>query len=135
MKTALAFALAGTLLAATSALAWGPQQGSRSGGQSSMMENRSSQAINQDSVRDMQQALAQHGYRVGRVDGLMGPQTRQALRQFQQDEGMRATGQADQQTMAALGLQGGPQQAQTPEENQSRPSTPGSSNQPNEMNR
>jgi len=38
------------------------------------------------------------------VDGVMGPQTRQAIIAFQRKEGIEATGQIDQRTSAALGM-------------------------------
>lgn len=58
-------------------------------------------------VREIQQKLRDRGYDVGEVDGIMGDNTRQALTRFQQDQGIQATGQLDQQTMAALEVQAG----------------------------
>ncbi|MBI5162324.1 MAG: peptidoglycan-binding protein [Magnetospirillum sp.] len=78
---------------------------------------QSSQSMDQNTIRNVQQQLQQQGYDVGQIDGVMGPNTRQALSQFQRDNNMPASGRLDQQTMAALGVQeGAPQQAQTPEE-------------------
>lgn len=127
MKTALSLALIGALMAGP-ALARGMQgqvqdqpysqsqqqgmsQDQMSSGKS--MHGSRSSAMNRDQIRDVQQKLAQQGYNV-QADGKMGRNTRQALRQFQQDQGLPASGRIDQQTMAALGAPGGTQQAQTP---------------------
>lgn len=61
-------------------------------------------SMSQDQVRRAQQALQDKGYNVGGVDGIMGPRTASALRQFQQAQGMSASGQLDSQSMGALGL-------------------------------
>ncbi|MBF0333854.1 MAG: peptidoglycan-binding protein, partial [Alphaproteobacteria bacterium] len=58
--------------------------------------------------------LQQQGYQVGEVDGIYGPQTQAALRQYQQDQGYEASGRLNEQTVLAL-VGGGPQQAQTPQ--------------------
>ena len=56
-------------------------------------------------VNEMQKALKEKGYSVGRVDGVVGPQTTSAIREFQRKEGLSATGQPDQQTLKALGIE------------------------------
>ncbi len=53
-------------------------------------------------VRQVQQALSQRGYNVGAVDGVMGPQTRSALSEFQRSNNISTTGRLDQRTMQAL---------------------------------
>lgn len=53
-------------------------------------------------VRRAQQALAQRGHAI-EVDGVLGAQTRMALRLFQEKNGMAAAGRIDQQTLRALG--------------------------------
>jgi len=53
-------------------------------------------------VRDVQQALQNKGYDVGSVDGVMGPRTQSALREFQQQQGLPRSGQLDERTMSAL---------------------------------
>jgi hypothetical protein len=42
------------------------------------------------SVADLQQRMAQAGYYHGAIDGIMGPETRRALRAYQRDNGSRA---------------------------------------------
>jgi peptidoglycan hydrolase-like protein with peptidoglycan-binding domain len=56
-------------------------------------------------VRNVQQALQDKGYDVGPIDGVMGPRTQSALREFQQQQGLTRSGQLDQQTMSALDVQ------------------------------
>ena len=55
----------------------------------------------------MQRTLSDRGYRVGGVDGRMGPQTQAALRRFQRAERLEATGQLNHRTLVALGIQKG----------------------------
>ena len=43
-------------------------------------------------------------YKNSKVDGRWGPQTRRAVQSFQQAKGMPATGQLDEQTLGALGV-------------------------------
>lgn len=43
-------------------------------------------------VRRVQIALGSYGYYVGAADGIMGPKTRSALREFQSDFGLKVTG-------------------------------------------
>ena len=57
-------------------------------------------------VRRAQQALQADGYYRGRIDGLDGPQTRQAVMEFQKEQGIQQTGRLDEQTMAGLRNQG-----------------------------
>jgi len=49
-----------------------------------------------------QQRLKDRGYYGGPVDGVMGPRTAAALRAYQRDRGLSATGQLDSQTASAL---------------------------------
>lgn len=74
-----------------------------------MQEPRSRQqagALSANQVRDLQQELSSRGYDPGEVDGQWGPRTRQALRQFQQDQNLAASGRPDQRTLTALGIEG-----------------------------
>jgi peptidoglycan hydrolase-like protein with peptidoglycan-binding domain len=58
--------------------------------------------VSRQQVRQVQQQLQTDGLYKGRIDGLMGPETRQAIAQFQQQNGLQNTGRLDQQTLAAL---------------------------------
>jgi hypothetical protein len=58
-------------------------------------------------VRQAQRQLNRMGYRAGPEDGRAGPQTRRAVRTFQRDEELRASGELDRATLAALGVETG----------------------------
>jgi peptidoglycan hydrolase-like protein with peptidoglycan-binding domain len=58
--------------------------------------------VTRTQLRQVQQELKSAGLYKGRIDGLMGPQTRHAVAQFQQQNGLRQTGRLDRQTLAAL---------------------------------
>lgn len=55
-------------------------------------------------VRSAQQALNARGYNVGVVDGVSGPSTEAAVRDFQRAQGLAETGSLDQPTLSALGV-------------------------------
>ncbi len=50
----------------------------------------------------MQRRLTELGYRPGEADGILGPATRGALREFQRDRGLVPDGYPDEQTQKAL---------------------------------
>ncbi len=59
-------------------------------------------SVSPSDIRQAQQKLRQdHLYR-GRIDGLLGPQTQQALQQYQQKNGLPVTATLDQATMSSL---------------------------------
>ncbi|MBE0503768.1 MAG: peptidoglycan-binding protein [Desulfuromonadales bacterium] len=81
------------------------------GSQSEMKQHQAgAMKLDSKTVNEMQKALNEKGYAVGRVDGVVGPQTTNALRDFQRKEGLSATGQPDQQTLKALGIEVGDQE-------------------------
>ncbi len=53
-------------------------------------------------MKQAQQRLNELGYDVGTPDGASGPRTQNALRSFQQDQGLSVTGRLDQATMRQL---------------------------------
>jgi hypothetical protein len=57
-------------------------------------------------VANVQTALQEQGYYQGEVDGMLGPQTRAALAQYQADHGLYTTSAIDEPTMASLGFEG-----------------------------
>ncbi len=77
-----------------------------------MQPQQQKTALNLDErkVSELQQALNEKGFAVGTVDGIIGPRTTGALRNFQSQEGLTATGQPDQQTLKALGIEVGQQE-------------------------
>ena len=63
------------------------------------------QSLSPDTIQSAQQALQQNGfYKGGKVDGKMGPKTRQAIRSFQHAKGLQASGHLNQRTLSALGV-------------------------------
>jgi peptidoglycan hydrolase-like protein with peptidoglycan-binding domain len=83
-----------------------------------------SEEHNPQLVRSVQEALKQKGYDIGTVDGQLGPNTESALRQFQQAQGISQSGNLDQQTLSALGVD---QNASAQGSNASSPSNGASS--------
>jgi Putative peptidoglycan binding domain len=55
-------------------------------------------------IADVQAALQEMGYYKGEVDGLIGPLTREALTQYQSDNGMTVTAVIDEPTLDSLGM-------------------------------
>jgi hypothetical protein len=55
-------------------------------------------------IADVQAELQQMGYYQGEVDGLLGPLTRQALADYQADQGLTQTAAIDQPTLDSLGM-------------------------------
>jgi len=81
---------------------------------SSSMSHRQAQTdvpppVDSETVRHIQQALSDQGHKVS-VDGIWGDKTHDALRAFQNEQHLDATGQLDGETFAALGLVEGSQQ-------------------------
>jgi len=61
--------------------------------------------MSQQDVKALQEALKGQGENV-KSDGVWGPGTQSALKHYQQQNGLPATGQLDQATRAKLNLQG-----------------------------
>ncbi len=55
-----------------------------------------------DTIRNAQQALQRGGFNVGPIDGVPGPRTQAAVREFQQRNGLTPSGELDAQTLKAL---------------------------------
>ncbi|HYG91350.1 MAG TPA: peptidoglycan-binding domain-containing protein [Azospirillum sp.] len=86
----------------------GDDSSTRSGSTNARSSDRSAsggsaQALSPQRVRTIQQALNDQGSSID-VDGVWGPDTRRALRDFQQSKGLSATGRLDRDTVAALNL-------------------------------
>ncbi len=113
---ALALPLAGPALAQqNSTNQTAPPQGQHQvqpNGQQMQSQNQgggqAQEQLSQNEVKQLQQALDRQGFQAGRQDGKLGPETKDALRKFQNSKGLQATGEPDQQTLQALGInQGG----------------------------
>lgn len=90
--------------------------------------------VSRAQVRQIQQQLQKQGFYKGRIDGVMGPETRQAIARFQQQNGMQATGNLDQQTLAALTSNGTSGAGSTAAPNMQPPNTgaPNETGNPNQ---
>ena len=53
---------------------------------------------------NVQSALQEQGYYQGEIDGILGPQTRAALAEFQSAQGLEPTGTVDEPTLETLGM-------------------------------
>ena len=61
-------------------------------------------ASGDNNVKKAQESLHNKGYYSGNVDGIMGPQTRAALREYQKVEKLEVTGRLDTKTAGKLGV-------------------------------
>ncbi len=55
-------------------------------------------------IANVQSTLQQQGYYRGEVDGLLGPQTRAAVADYQRDHGLYTTSTIDEPTLQSLGM-------------------------------
>ena len=58
--------------------------------------------LSRQDIRQAQEQLRDQGLYRGRIDGILGPGTKQALQQFQQNNGLQVTATLDQPTMYKL---------------------------------
>jgi peptidoglycan hydrolase-like protein with peptidoglycan-binding domain len=63
-----------------------------------------SAARSSDDIKKEQQMLADKGYSPGPVDGVVGPQTRKAIGDYQKAEGLKVTHHIDSATANKLGV-------------------------------
>lgn len=81
------------------------QKGSPKAAQSAANDKPNSpQRLSRQEIRQVQQTLDKDGFHAGSADGLWGPETRNAIKKFQQSKDIRADGRLNRQTMADLGL-------------------------------
>ena len=62
-------------------------------------------------TRMLQQALNSGGLDAGTADGIMGGKTKEALKKYQSQKGLNASGEVDRQTLGALLSERGKQTA------------------------
>lgn len=60
--------------------------------------------ISQQQIKDLQRTLNRKGFSAGRVDGLWGPDTADALKRFQSKNSLNPTGELDRTTELKLGM-------------------------------
>jgi peptidoglycan hydrolase-like protein with peptidoglycan-binding domain len=58
--------------------------------------------MSQDDIRQAQERPQELGYYDGAIDGIYGPKTAEAMRAYQQAQGLPVTGTLDQETAQAL---------------------------------
>jgi peptidoglycan hydrolase-like protein with peptidoglycan-binding domain len=117
-----------TLLALTAAIPATAQQ-SGSNQPPAAQQTMQEQNLSKDEIRQVQQSLDQKGFTVGQPDGVLGPETKNAIKEFQQKQGWNATGELDAQTLSALGVSttgqaGGQRPSTTREQSPSNKSGP-----------
>lgn len=76
-----------------------PRVPERSGAPGAQKQDRGGR----EEVKAAQEALREHGQDPGPIDGIMGPRTKAALKEFQRSEGLQETGRLDSETMTKLG--------------------------------
>lgn len=64
-------------------------------------------ALSRDDIINVQQALQRRGYEPGTADGIMGPATRSAIRQFQATNNLVADGYPGESVLVELGVSAG----------------------------
>jgi peptidoglycan hydrolase-like protein with peptidoglycan-binding domain len=67
-------------------------------------ESRGAGKWSKDKVKAIQEALKGKGFDPGAADGVVGPRTGQALREFQKSQNLQVTGRLDDKTVSALGV-------------------------------
>jgi peptidoglycan hydrolase-like protein with peptidoglycan-binding domain len=101
----LATAVAAAFVVAAPAFAAGDPRNPSSQDTMSQSSEHSANVQSSSTVREAQQALKDKGFDTGPIDGVMGPKTSAALKEFQESQGLKTSGQLDAQTRAALDVQ------------------------------
>ena len=63
-----------------------------------------SAVLDQQGIKKVQETLHDKGYYKGKVDGILGPQTRAGIRKYQKSENLPVTGHLDGETSGKLGV-------------------------------
>ena len=67
------------------------------------------QQLSSEQIREAQEKLQQAGHSPGPINGIWGPQTQTAVKEFQREKNLQVTGQLDQQTIQELGIKSQPE--------------------------
>ena len=93
--------------------------------------------MSRDTIREVQQKLAQSGEYHGRPDGVWGPMTERAVRDWQSKNNLNATGMLDAQTLQAMDIASNTNEANNPNNpnnNQNANNNQSANNNPNNPN-
>jgi peptidoglycan hydrolase-like protein with peptidoglycan-binding domain len=88
------------------AFAGGDMKNQPSASQEQPQQQSTAPGMEQGTIKQAQEQLSSKGHDV-QADGVLGPKTEAALKEFQEKEGIQASGRLDQETLAALGVDEG----------------------------
>ena len=71
--------------------------------QPQQQSQKTAPGVEQGTIKQAQEKLSSKGHDV-QADGVLGPKTQAAVKDFQQKEGIQASGRLDEETLAALGV-------------------------------
>jgi peptidoglycan hydrolase-like protein with peptidoglycan-binding domain len=94
--------ISGFLVALPAAAQSGKDPASGSAASTSQVEKAKAES-SAEMIKDVQQALNKEGCKL-KVDGRMGKHTRSALKSYQKKNGLKATGEMDEATLAKLNV-------------------------------
>jgi peptidoglycan hydrolase-like protein with peptidoglycan-binding domain len=80
-----------------------PGQAQQSTGTDTKLDMNAVPSLNEEKIRRAQQALQAKGFDPGPIDGVIGPRTEDAIRNFQDRYGIKTSTKLDNQTLYALG--------------------------------
>jgi peptidoglycan hydrolase-like protein with peptidoglycan-binding domain len=78
------------------------ESGMESSGMATMHQQKDATSLSANQVRELQNLLKAEGYKVGNVDGIIGPVTTEAIRQFQTDRDLEVSGIPNEKTLRSL---------------------------------
>ncbi len=78
------------------------ESGMESSGVATMHQQKDAKSLSANQVRELQNLLKGEGYEVGNVDGIIGPVTTGAIRQFQTDRDLETSGIPNENTLRSL---------------------------------
>jgi peptidoglycan hydrolase-like protein with peptidoglycan-binding domain len=67
-------------------------------------DDEKSSGLSRHDIKELQEKLRDKGYYHAHADGVLGPQTRDAIRQYQESEKLPSTGRLDAETSGKLGV-------------------------------
>ncbi len=99
----MAFAGITALAFSQFAFAGGDMKNQPSASQEQPQQQSTAPGVDQSTIKQAQEKLSSKGHDV-QADGVLGAKTQAAVKEFQQKEGIQASGRLDQETLAALGV-------------------------------